>query len=100
MNRLTAIGLLSCALLLGLMGCQRGGVQPPTAPPTAKGGKTIRIAMIAKSSTNPVFLSARAGAEADAPRFKTAAGRVGRKLAVRVLDGLTSEPFSSSDDNS
>jgi ribose transport system substrate-binding protein len=29
----------------------------------AAGGKTFRIAMIAKSSTNPVFLSARTGAE-------------------------------------
>ena len=30
------------------------------------GAKPIRIAMIAKSSTNPVFLSARTGAEAAA----------------------------------
>ena len=34
-------------------------------------------------------------------RFKTAPGRVGRKLAVRVLDSLTSDPLPSSlDDNS
>ncbi len=34
-------------------------------------------------------------------RFRTAAGRVGRKLAVRVLDSLTSEPLPNSlDDNS
>jgi flagellar motor switch protein FliM len=34
-------------------------------------------------------------------RFKTAPGRVGRKLAVRVLDSLTNEPLPSSmDDNS
>ncbi len=31
------------------------------------------------------------------PRFKSSAGRVGRKLAVRVLDPLTSEPLLSSD---
>jgi flagellar motor switch protein FliM len=31
------------------------------------------------------------------PRFKSSAGRVGRKLAVRVLDALTSEPLLSSD---
>ena len=29
-------------------------------------------------------------------RFRTAAGRVGRKLAVRVLDSLSAEPLSSS----
>ena len=34
-------------------------------------------------------------------RFKTAPGRVGRKLAVRVLDTLSTEPlFNSGDDNS
>ncbi|MEO7085043.1 MAG: FliM/FliN family flagellar motor switch protein [Gemmatimonadaceae bacterium] len=37
----------------------------------------------------------------DQNRFRTAAGRVGRKLAVRVLDPLTAEPLpTSSDDNS
>jgi flagellar motor switch protein FliM len=35
------------------------------------------------------------------PRFRTSAGRVGRKLAVRVLEPLSAEPFTSSvDDNS
>ena len=29
------------------------------------------------------------------PRFRTSAGRVGRKLAVRVLDPLSAEPLSS-----
>jgi flagellar motor switch protein FliM len=32
----------------------------------------------------------------DQPRFRTAAGRVGRKLAVRVLDPLAAEPLSHS----
>jgi ABC-type sugar transport system substrate-binding protein len=32
----------------------------------AQGKKTVKIALIAKSSTNPVFLSARTGAEAAA----------------------------------
>lgn len=32
------------------------------------------------------------------PRFKSAAGRVGRKLAVRVLEPLNGEPISSSQD--
>jgi flagellar motor switch protein FliM len=33
------------------------------------------------------------------PRFKTAPGRVGRKLAVRVLDPLTNDPLPSSQDD-
>ena len=42
-----------------------GGSQPAqTSQSTAKPG--LKIAMIAKSSTNPVFLSARTGAEAAA----------------------------------
>ena len=57
--------LLSACLVLSVLltGCQKPstpGVQP------GGGGKVIRIAMIAKSSTNPVFLSARTGAEAAA----------------------------------
>jgi ribose transport system substrate-binding protein len=39
---------------------------PPVADAAPAPAKRIRIAMIAKSSTNPVFLSARAGAEAAA----------------------------------
>jgi flagellar motor switch protein FliM len=35
----------------------------------------------------------------DQPRFRSASGRVGRKLAVRVLDPLTSEPFPHSTDD-
>jgi ribose transport system substrate-binding protein len=36
---------------------------PATAPAGAKGLKSLKIAMIAKSSTNPVFLSAKTGAD-------------------------------------
>ncbi|HXU01478.1 MAG TPA: substrate-binding domain-containing protein [Polyangia bacterium] len=62
-----------CAVLLAAF-VTAGCPKPKTAPtatgegtagaaaPTA-GGKPIKIAMIAKSSTNPVFLSARRGAE-------------------------------------
>jgi ribose transport system substrate-binding protein len=52
----------SIALMLLLAGCG-GGQQAPaqSPPPAAKPG--LKIAMIAKSSTNPVFLSARTGAE-------------------------------------
>jgi ribose transport system substrate-binding protein len=64
MKRSLVFLLAACVILSALLaGCQRPsapGVQP------AGGGKVIRIAMIAKSSTNPVFLSARTGAEAAA----------------------------------
>jgi ribose transport system substrate-binding protein len=44
-----------------------------SAPSNAK-AKTFRIAMIAKSSTNPVFLSARTGAEAAATELSKSVG--------------------------
>jgi ribose transport system substrate-binding protein len=69
------------ALLAGLLavGCHRA--QPP-APGTAtpapdSSSKPIRIAMIAKSSTNPIFLSARRGAE-------TAARDLSAKIGVPI----------------
>ena len=43
--------------------CGGGQQQPPAGQPAARG---LKIAMIAKASTNPVFLSARTGAEAAA----------------------------------
>jgi ribose transport system substrate-binding protein len=46
----------------------------------ARGKKTIRIAMIAKSSTNPVFLSARTGAETAARELSEKEG-----LSVEVV---------------
>src|SRR5581483_2779600 len=48
---------------LAMLGCGRSDT---AKAPAATGGKTFTIAMIAKSSTNPVFLSARTGAEAAA----------------------------------
>lgn len=55
------IRLVVVALTLATIACG-GSEQPPaTAPSTG-----LKIAMIAKSSTNPVFLSARTGAEAAA----------------------------------
>jgi ribose transport system substrate-binding protein len=49
-------------------GCKQPAPPAPAAPPAtpavaAPASKPIKIAMIAKSSTNPVFLSARRGAE-------------------------------------
>lgn len=56
----TAAALVAL-LALGTAGCRQTGVGPESS-----GKRGIKIAMIAKSSTNPVFLSARTGAEAAA----------------------------------
>ena len=58
------------AVLL-LSACSKGTDQKPAA---AAGSKTFRIGMIAKSSTNPVFLSARTGAEAAAAELSKSMG--------------------------
>jgi ribose transport system substrate-binding protein len=64
----------------GLGGCRsREAPPPPPAPPPATVEKPIRIAMIGKSSTNPIFLSARTGAEAAA---KDLSGKIGRSVEV------------------
>jgi ribose transport system substrate-binding protein len=59
----SAAMLMSAALLVA--GC-RGGEKPAGDQASAARPAGLRIAMIAKSSTNPVFLSARTGAEAAA----------------------------------
>ncbi len=43
-------------------------------PPAAEAAKTFTIAMIAKSSTNPVFLSGRAGADSAAAELSKSSG--------------------------
>jgi len=65
--------LLVAAMAVLLAGCpqpQTSTSQPPAperqAPTPLGPGRSLKIAMIAKSSTNPVFLSARTGAEAAA----------------------------------
>src|SRR5258708_36879773 len=59
--RATALSLM---MVGGLVGCSK---TENKSAGTAKGnGKKIAIALIAKSSTNPVFLAARTGAEAAA----------------------------------
>ena len=57
----TLMSLASITLVALVAGC--GGGEKPPAEGTPAGGKPFTIAMIAKSSTNPVFLSARTGAE-------------------------------------
>lgn len=65
---LIVVAVCAAAVGCGQSTSERASVLPaPPAPDAAAApGKRIRIAMIAKSSTNPVFLSARAGAEAAA----------------------------------
>lgn len=70
------------ALVVGaLLGaCGGGGDKAPASGQAgnsaaqAGGGKTFMIAMIAKSSTNPVFLSGRQGAEAAAAELTKSTG--------------------------
>jgi len=59
-KKLAALGIV-CGLMAA---CGRGDKAPAGANAPANRG--LKIAMIAKSSTNPVFLSARTGAEAAA----------------------------------
>jgi ribose transport system substrate-binding protein len=59
----TALALMLAAGVLG--GCGGDQSAPAQQPPAGTGAR-LKIAMIAKSSTNPVFLSARTGAEAAA----------------------------------
>lgn len=59
-------------MILALFGCGQGGDGGGTAgSPTGKGEKpkAIKITMIAKSSTNPFFLSCKAGAEDGAKKM-------------------------------
>ena len=73
---------LAIALGLGLLGACPAKETPPAPPPApvpAPQGKPIRIAMIGKSSTNPIFLSARTGAEAAA---KDLSGKIGAPVEV------------------
>jgi len=74
--------LLGLAVLAACGGEKKAGAGDSAAA-TASGGKTFTIAMIAKSSTNPVFLSGRQGAE-------TAAAELSKTHGVTVtIDWLT-----------
>jgi ribose transport system substrate-binding protein len=77
-NRRTARGILA-ALALAAFACS--GAPPSPAPSAAAGSpaaggakRRIKIALIAKSSTNPVFLAARTGAEAAAKELSPVHG--------------------------
>ena len=81
-TRRAALGMLAA---LGLLACGGGGDNKaasdstatsgtPNAKPAAGGKNTFTIAMIAKSSTNPVFLSGRTGAEKAADSISKVSG--------------------------
>src|SRR5262252_2009917 len=77
-----ALIITTAFTVLGGGSACRGRVTPPagaTPGPAAAAGKPFRIAMIAKSSTNPIFLSARTGAEAAA---KEATARLGVPVEI------------------
>jgi ribose transport system substrate-binding protein len=85
-SRRIALALALLALgTLGAASCRSSDSTPPPAttpapaPTPSSGRKAIRIAMIGKSSTNPIFLSARTGAEAAA---KDLAGKIGIPVEV------------------
>jgi ribose transport system substrate-binding protein len=63
----TRLGRLAVVVMLAAAGsaCGSGAPEPSPGAAAAK-GRGLKIALIAKSSTNPVFLSARVGAEAAA----------------------------------
>jgi ribose transport system substrate-binding protein len=67
--RFATKGAAALLLFTVVTACGGGNKSPESSAPaagTASGGGALKIAMIAKSSTNPVFLSARTGAEAAA----------------------------------
>ncbi|HVT06468.1 MAG TPA: substrate-binding domain-containing protein [Polyangia bacterium] len=77
MNR-RALVLLALGALAGA--CRSSSVPAGAAADATRApGKPIRIAMIAKSSTNPIFLSARRGAETAA---RDLAGKIGQPIEI------------------
>ena len=73
-------GVVTSALCFAALACSGGGENKTvatgdSASAGAAGGKPIRIAMIAKSSDNPVFLASRTGAEAAAKELSEKSGR-------------------------
>jgi ribose transport system substrate-binding protein len=61
-------------VVAALSGCNSGGQPETTTQELRSRAQGLRIAMIAKASTNPVFLSARTGAEAAAKELSAKHG--------------------------
>jgi ribose transport system substrate-binding protein len=71
-------GVVAIGLAVMLSACGKGNgttaTQQPASAPAAQSKGAMKIAVIAKSSTNPVFLSARTGAEAAAKELTQKTG--------------------------
>jgi len=72
---------LLVSILLALAACTDRSPTPPDGGAHAK-AKPLRIAMIAKSSTNPSFLAARLGAER---RARALTAQLGRSIEIEWL---------------
>jgi ribose transport system substrate-binding protein len=84
-SRIVSVPFLLCALsVAALLACSGSREDAAKGGATSSsGGKTFTIAMIAKSSTNPVFLSGRTGAD-------SAAKELSKQYGVNVrVDWLT-----------
>ena len=87
-SRRSALCAFVLATLAACGGSEQAQAPATTAPAAAPGGGTFKIAMIAKSSTNPVFLSARTGAEAAA---KEMSAKHGIKVEIAWLTPPTED---------
>jgi ribose transport system substrate-binding protein len=87
-SRRSALAAFALATLAACGGSEQAQAPATTAPAAAAGGGTFKIAMIAKSSTNPVFLSARTGAEAAA---KEMSAKHGIKVEIAWLTPPTED---------
>jgi ribose transport system substrate-binding protein len=83
-----AWGALALSTLAACGGGEQAQAPATTTPAGAAAGGTFKIAMIAKSSTNPVFLSARTGAEAAA---KEMSAKHGIKVEIAWLTPPTED---------
>jgi len=73
-----ALPLLAAVIAAGVVGCSPSpeAAKKPEGTPVATGDKkAIKITLIAKSSNNPVFMSAKVGAEAAAKELGEKSGR-------------------------
>jgi ribose transport system substrate-binding protein len=113
MRKISTTAVTVGMILAVAAGCNRQPQQQSAAPAPAAGSQGIKIAMIAKSSTNPVFLSARTGAEVAAKELSqkhnvpieivwltppAEDGQVqAQRLAQAVNEGATAALISCSD---
>ena len=114
MEQWLRMNLLIFVSLFFILGCQ--DVADELVGKKPEGAKTINITMVAKSSTNPVFLSARIGAETAAkelsekysmidvniewrtPKFESPYGQE-EKILNAIKDGTDAIIVSCSDDS-